>query len=153
MIGYNRERLHVNHFWELKGWEFLENKCTTWSVDPYVQDLNIGILHRTVFFLEHTSGKVFHFSPTKFCLQAFIFFLQKPKGDPKRIFPHTITIFSNCKVVRKRKNINREIFFELKLNSQCSISEESKWAVQRICIFILGVRWFVMMYYMFLDSN
>ena len=105
------------------------------------------------FFLEHTSGKVFHFSPTKFCLQAFIFFLQKPKGDPKRIFPHTITIFSNRKVVRKRKNINREIFFELKLNSQCSISGESIWAVQRICIFILGVRWFIMMYYMFLDSN
>ena len=46
-------------------------------MDPYVQDLNIEILHRTVSFRTHMSGKVFHFSPTKFCLQAVIFFSLK----------------------------------------------------------------------------
>ena len=40
--------------------------------------------------------------------------------------------FSSSKVRRKRKNINREIFFDWKINSQCSICEESIWAVQRM---------------------
>ena len=94
-------------------------------MDPYVQDLNIEILYRTVSFRTHMSGKVFHFSPTKFCLQAVIFSSLKTQRNPKGIFPNNIITFSSRKVMRKRKNINREIFFDLKLNFQFSISEES----------------------------